>query len=279
MVDSYNKDHEKNEAKKFGDYLTEFGVKLYDENDKIWNEIIDRTNQIKNIIRIPEYSNAPSSMPFIQGDVKGVNLNLPDIIYNGKDYVLGIECFGFDSSKKTKKGSVMCKNHKAALDELNRNISEIERTEVSVDVQTEFSFKNYIDSLLLNFNSHVKNISKYKKALSDNFLNKKILFAFFIEDTTILGNYIQKGKETKELNPLFLKPFIDLVSQHLEIDYIITCYQDEIYVPSLYIQKIDEDNLKKLYENSYGNQYLYTSIPYKLFSKIKYKENGKNTKT
>ena len=50
--------------------------------------------------------------------------------------------------------------------------------------------------------------------------------------------------------------------KHLEIDYVISAFQDPVYVSNIYIQKIDEKNLIKLYENSYTDKDRFLAFKY-----------------
>ena len=261
-----SKSLKKNEAYKLRTLLARAGVTLYDYTDLVWNEILSKVERTDFLRRIPEYSKIPDEAPFMLGDIKGKETGLPDVIFRNENYVLGIECFEFDSSEKTKRGSQMRRDDIKAHIKLDEKLKEsnLEHSKIEVLVPTKFSYKNYIDSLFEGFNSHIKNLDKYKTALKTKFPGKDILFAFFIEDTTKMGNYVRNQFETKGANPLFVKEFVNLFSQYSGIDYIITSYFDELYVQTTYIQKIDSYNIAKLIENSYTSQDEFITFSYKI---------------
>ena len=81
--------------------------------DHLWSGIIADVVETDRLRNFPEYSHLQPEAPFIQGDNPNDPKQLPDVIYLGKDYVMGIECFDFDSSK-IKKGSLMRRENNAA---------------------------------------------------------------------------------------------------------------------------------------------------------------------
>ena len=198
---------ENKEAIKMKVFILHSMITLYDENDSIWREIIRRTKRLEVLRGFPEFENIPFEAPFLQGDITGNESGLPDVIYESKRYVLGIEHFEFDSSCQTRKGSKMKQDSFKAeteLDKLQRTIQS-RPSKIEINVPTEFSYKHYLKSLFSTFKSHIEKVDKYKRALKKKFPGKTVLIAFFIEDSTELGNYVITPKDTKGLNPLYLK--------------------------------------------------------------------------
>ena len=187
--------------------------------------------------------------PFIQGETMGKGL--PDIIYENESIVLGIEDFEFDSSGKTRKGSKMRMAELSAERELkNKRVFTGTYpivTETMVDVS--FSYEGYISSLLDAFDSHAKNIYNYRDAIKKNFPNKEIIFAFYIEDITAIGNYVVTKEGTKPMCPFFAKEFLDVLKKTDGIDYVISRVQNA-YTYTLHFTKIDCKSLNSLYKNA-----------------------------
>lgn len=126
----------------------------------------------------------------------------PDIIYQCDDFIMGIECFEFDASKKTRKGSTQkTKELKADIEikEEYHNSEVPEDSSLSIErpVDVEFSITSYYKSLNSSFLHHAKSIVDYRKKLNEIAPDKKVLLSFFIEDTTALGNYVVVKKKQK----------------------------------------------------------------------------------
>ena len=107
------------------------------DKDPLWREIIADVKETNRFRSYPEYDDLQPEAPFIQGDNPNDSKRLPDVIYLGKDYVIGIECFDFDSSK-IKKGSLMRKENAVAeekLETLARSTQPPFKLAVPVEVQ------------------------------------------------------------------------------------------------------------------------------------------------
>lgn len=240
--------HQRDEAEKFIFAIATLQPFLYtDEDDYVWEKItMDARKSLEKSMEFPQQHQ--HSCPFVKSE-------RPDILYECDDFVMGIECFEFDSSLTSRKGS------KQKLKEIqadkhiletykSKNQERTEAVKVSELVDVVFSIENYIKSLLNVFHKHAKNIDVYRGNIREKYPEKKIYLSFYIEDTTALGNYIisSRGKET--MLPLCVKEFIDVLSETCGIDYIITNTQGT-YVHSIHIQKINERFLETLYGECY----------------------------
>ncbi len=218
--------------------------------DHLWSGIIADVVETDRLRNFPEYSHLQPEAPFIQGDNPNDPKRLPDVIYLGKDYVMGIECFDFDSSK-IKKGSLMRRENNAAEKKLEALARSTRRPfKLAVPVEVQLSYSNYVASLLYVFRKHAKNIETYRNALAKVYPGKDIYLAFFIEDVTQIGNYIKSGEQTVAMNPVFVKEFVSELLTSKGLDYVITCYQ-ELYVPHIYLQKVDSKALTDRLKNCY----------------------------
>ena len=253
-------------------------------DNRFWDEIIrevKRIHQLRNysdlaadLANNPEFSellNISIESPFIQGDLKGTNSGLPDIIFEGSDFVMGIEYFEFDSSRTNRKGSTMRQKDsyaKTTLDNLAKTARETIQDsttlpiEINVPVSVELSLQSYLNSLMSAFRHHARRIEVYRRALTEKYPTKKVLLSFFIEDVTEVGNYIISEQKLIPMNPLRVKSFISELRQTVGIDYIATCFQ-EFYVHHLDVQQICDSNLKLLLEQCYPDDVVFWQYQYK----------------
>lgn len=252
-------------------------------DDKPWNEIIQEVNRIERLRDYSDFAadfpddpdlsellNISIESPFIQGDSKGANTGLPDIIFEGSDFVMGIEHFEFDSSRTNRKGSTMRQRDlytKAELDNLAQTSTESVKggtavpIEINVLTPVELSFQSYLNSLMSSFRHHARRIEVYRRALTEKYPTKKVLLSFFIEDVTKVGNYIISEQKLIPLNPLRVKSFISELRQTVGIDYIAACFQ-EFYVHHLDVQQICDSNLKFLLEQCYPDDVVFWQYQY-----------------
>ena len=83
--------------------------------DKIWQRLLEDVCDYETRKNNPMYSECvPKNYSLEQSD-------RPDIIYQTEDYVMGIECFEFDASRKTRKGSMQKQKMHEANCEANKD--------------------------------------------------------------------------------------------------------------------------------------------------------------
>ena len=142
MLDFLNKAFpEKKESYRLANLLNNAILRNFD-NDLIWREIIANATETNRLRNYPEYCDLQPEAPFAQGDRPKCSKRLPDVIYLGEDFVMGIECFDFDSSKKTKDGSTMRKQNKKAGNRLYELLHETKPpAKVSVEVDAKLSWR------------------------------------------------------------------------------------------------------------------------------------------
>lgn len=236
----------------------------------IFGEIKNKVEEIHQCRHFPFQNNydIPHEAPFKQGDGR-IN-GLPDIIYESENYVLGIEHFEFDASGSTRTGSKMRKAEIYAdrLLEEERKKTNKRPLHLEADVHINFSYNGYVQSLLKVFTSHATKIKKYRKELEHHYGEKKIYFAFFIEDITSVGNYVLTRDTIKAMYPVYVKEFLDELAKVSGVDFIISEVND-CYIHKLLVQEINMDTMKSLYKNSY-DKYAdkYATYTYKKTSHI-----------
>lgn len=229
------------------------------DDDFVWDQI---TKDAREYVVQHDYfpPQRPNQCHFMQSE-------RPDVIYECDDFVMGIECFEFDASLKTRKGSTQ----KQKEIQTDRRILEIhkskdheisENDEICKPVDVNFSLEYYKDALLDGFRSHANSIGVYRENIAHKFPNKKAYLSFYIEDTTALGNYIISSRGNEAIVPLCVKEFIDELSKIEGLDYVITNTQN-FYIHSLHIQAINDYFLKSLYKQSYD-------LTYSFYWKYKY---------
>lgn len=217
------------------------------DDDFIWEQIAKDAKEyiVQHDYYLPQH---PKHGCFVQSE-------RPDIVYECDDFVMGIECFEFDASLKTRKGSMQ----KQKAIQTDKHILEIHRSKehesfevdkISEVIDVNFSFDYYKKSLLESFRSHANSISIYRDNITHKFPNKKAFLSFYIEDVTALGNYIIISRGREAMIPLCVKEFIDELSKVDGLDYVITNTQDT-YIHSLHIQAINDYFLDSLCKESY----------------------------
>lgn len=238
----------RNEVKKFTFELATLRTFLYaDEDDFVWERVTkDAKKSLEQSYEFPR--RYQQQCPFMKSE-------RPDILYECDDFAMGIECFEFDASLKTRKGSKQklkeIQADKHILDIYRSKSQErIANNDISEMVDVNFSIENYVKSLLNTFRTHAKNINVYRDNIMSKYPGKKIYLSFYIVDTTALGNYIISSHGRAAMLPLCVKEFIDELSKTNGLDYVITNTQDT-YVHSLHIQKISDHFLNSLYKESY----------------------------
>ena len=245
--------HKKEEAKDLVFALRHSSVYYYgDVAENIFSQIRSEIEDCewRRSHFLDKIPHIPYETPFQQGD--SVAEGLPDIIYETNDFVLGIEHFEFDAAGKTRKGSKMKLAEILANRELEKKRKGIRKypifTEAAVGV--EFSYEGYLQSLLYAFQTHAEKIENYKAEIKKHYPNKKVYFAFFIEDVTAIGNYIETSHGREPIYPMLVKEFLDVVIATGSVDFIISRIQD-FYTYNLCVYELREDIIESLRENVY----------------------------
>lgn len=237
-------------------------IQLENGFDVVWRKIIDDVRDYDARTSNPWYSE--DALP------QGYSLEQserPDIVYENEDFIMGIECFEFDASKKTRKGS----KQKQKEQEVDREIrEEYWQSSIPKDsflsierlVDVELSAKNYYESLFLNYKIHADSIDEYKRNLSQMAPGKKSFLTFFIKDVTAIGNYVEEDGKAEALNPLKLPLVLGLLASSPGLDYVIFRTTDS-YVPILRIQAVSIPLMKNLRKKCYGTDAKFVAYQYK----------------
>ncbi len=233
-----------------------------DGQEEVWQRIIDDVRDYETRMSNPWYpEDAPPQGYSIEQSER------PDIVYQNESFVMGIECFEYDASKKIKKGSKQKRAEQEADREIEKEYRQSETPPngfLSIEklVDVEFSITSYCESLLSNFTAHKKHIGEYRRNLMEKYPGKRGFLTFFIEDTTAIGNYVITNGKTEALDPLKLPPFLGVLASTQGLDYVIVKTTDS-YVPSLRIQRIAPPLLEELSKNCYRPNDSFVQYQYK----------------
>lgn len=238
-----------------------------------------------HLYSLPEQNNADDVWLQIINDIQKYNTELahciseekpicpliqserPDVIYVSADYVMGIECFSFDASKKTRKGSKQLQKEQAAEREILAEYRQSEKPDngfLSIErtVNVEFSVQEYYNSLSIAFKQHAKQIPEYRKNLKRAYPCKQIYLSFFIEDITAIGNYVITKGQRESLSPLRIPQFLFELIQVKDLDYVVIKTTDT-YVPKYRFQALTKEDIIKLCKDCYGPDTKYIQYQYK----------------
>ena len=253
----------RNELGKFVFDLGHLSIcKIGDGIDNIWEKVI---SDVQEYGEREHYRWCSESIPVQSFSIE--QSERPDVIYQCDDFIMGIECFQFDASKKTRKGSKQKqKEHKVdrAIFEVYQHSAVPEDGILSVErhVDVEFSIASYYESLVSTFTAHANSIADYRQNLKEKAPGKRVLLSFYLEDTTALGNYVVVNGKTEVLDPLKIPFFLGELASTQGLDYVIIKTTDN-YVPSLRIQKISIPLLTGLLRNCYSPNDKYVQYQYK----------------
>lgn len=239
---------------------------LNSHHDNIWDQIITNINNYNELMhQVPFLDNTPEC-PLIQSE-------RPDVIYSTKntDFVMGIECFKFDSSPKTSKGSTQIRKElkikkQIATDLKNGYLTDGDGktfSSVRKKVDVEFSVHDYYMSLIYSFLSHAKNIQDYRNNLRSLHPQKKIYLSFFIEDITALGNLVEDNGKIESMTPLKLPLFVKYLAATSGLDYVLIKTKN-MYVPNIDIQSCDNENIKTMLAGCYSTKTKFVTYQYSI---------------
>gem|GEM_PF-4617307 len=249
--------------------------------DFLWENMIEQIKYYDSFKGIPDepFASLPKYYPLIQSDVKGEETGLPDIIYEGEKYVVGIEHFEFDASKRNKKGSQLRKEEAIAESKINKIIRSHATNErhykINVDMNVSFTLQNYITSLLGVFRQHSENVKKYRNSMSEYYPQKEILLAFYIENVTRTGNYIKRNDVVIPLHPNRILGFLAELLKNPGIDYIISRV-DNAFVPELYFLKNTSDSIMNEIKNACSVNDYFIALPYNIEASVWENKKDKN---
>ena len=162
--------------------------------------------------------------------------------------MIAIEVFQFDAGTSLKCGSFFEKRK----DEIYKKSRGQVYYKEEYNINT--SLNQYREALISIFNKHFLKIKKYKENLSKNFnINKSnIQMCFVIIDRTPCGCiYLKKQGERKIpyfYMPIFDKEFVAFLNQCQEVDFLLTCHNEE-YLKSMRFISLSQKHLEYIKEN------------------------------
>lgn len=176
----------------------------------------------------------------------------PDAYAVIDDEVLIIEHFEFDSSNNRAKGS----QQKRLEAEDNRKFTGIAAIEAGTlyhsSINADYTMENYRNNISKIFKEHYGKIEEYKDNLKRAGVierNSIVRTAFFIEDTTMLGNIYETRSWESPIAPVVL-PMCDFFLDLFEASPDLYCVFCGSWIPNDYcLWFIDRSMLAKYREN------------------------------
>lgn len=146
----------------------------------------------------------------------------PDAIAEKGQILLLLEHFQFDNSGLNKKGSLQ-NQITAKTDRELTKLLEKNKKFAAIHETVKKSGVNYVENFQKQFNSHVKNIDKYKLEIQGDTKRKyaKWITGFVIEDSSPFGSAYWNNNEVKYVNLLYSKEFLDLFEKATQLDFVI----------------------------------------------------------
>ena len=231
------------------------------DEDCIWNQIVADAIEQHISINNP-FIRKNAVLPFTDSE-------RPDIIYECDDFIMGIECFEFDASKKVRDGSSQKRKEVDAKDKILSEYYE-ERTKtdgiisIKQHVDSNFSLENYKNSLMSVFAKHAGKIQQYREKLSKN-STKKVYLSFYIKDSTALGSYVYFNQRITPFQPFYLKEFREALKETKGLDYVIANVNNN-YIHTLYIQHMDDSLISQYSKYDSINQSDFVPYEYNITS-------------
>ena len=158
---------------------------------------------------------------------KFMQFERPDIVIESSGFVYFFECFEFDSSNNSKKGTEMRKEEAKVQREFDQHVQQTLKKEPDKTVfhkttyQSDRSVDCYIDNFIRNFSTHYDKIEEYKSNCKVNILEKDYEFGFIIENTSILPDIVLKENgDTSLLLPIHLTKILNFLKTKSEVKNI-----------------------------------------------------------
>lgn len=154
-----------------------------------------------------------------------VDFEHPDFYAKRKNEVYIFEHFMVDSSQVENSGSLERIETSRIKKRVDKYFTEDKKGHISDKIENKANFENFKKNLHCNYNKHLMKIHEYKTTLEkegviDN--NSTVTASFFIENTSIMGNYIYEKEKLIPFIPFTADFFIEMLDEHNEKpDYII----------------------------------------------------------
>lgn len=147
----------------------------------------------------------------------------PDGFIVMQDYILILEHFEIDATKRNRKGS----QTRIQENIIENKINQTTNTLVSMQMQVNISTNNLIDNFRQIYVNHFNKIENYKKNLISKGIgnqNTKFKICFFIEDVTPMGTFYLNNNQRTKLRITDIKECVEILQSNT-IDYIF-CFNE-----------------------------------------------------
>ena len=250
--------HEHIEAESFEHDILSFPVTVTCNKNgaQIWESVFTKSKKVELLQKYPDFPDdlCPKSL-FLQYD-------RPDIIIPGDDFVIGVEHFSFDASKRTRHGSKMKSEHERICKQLRNQLNiDLSLKHVEEIIPVDLSFQFYLKSWFEAYINHLSKVNIYKNRLKELYPHKTVYLAFLMEDITAVGNYVKWKDNIQALSPLFVERIINIIHSAPLIDFAIAKYK-EAYCPCIEILSTDGETLQKRLSECYDKDAHYIAYSY-----------------
>ena len=167
--------------------------------------------------------------------------------------IVAIEMFQFDcGTSSSRKGSKFQKR----ISEILKTAQNKKHYEELYNVQT--TLKDYRNALIHIFQKHYANIASYKNRVSNNWNidESKVKMCFFIIDATPCGSIYNKQEVEQKVPhyymPIFDSAFVNELQNSLDIDYLITCHNEDFFKSIRFIC-LSKEHLEYIKQNIVKN--------------------------
>ena len=153
--------------------------------------------------------------------------NSPDGVIYGNNTVFIIEHFEFDCYENGRRGSKGKRELEGRIaKESKRIFAEKANAYNHGTICSATSYRNYVENVKRNFESHYANIKTYKENLRKEGIisdSSNVEVLFFIEDTTPLGTMVQTQSYALPVCLGQCQEFLALLSTRKDVNYVIAC--------------------------------------------------------
>jgi hypothetical protein len=154
-----------------------------------------------------------------------VSFDHPDFYAKKNNTVYIFEHFMIDSSEVKIKGSLERKETSRIKKRVEEYFTEDKKGHISDRIDNKANFENFKKNLYSNYNKHLVKIPKYKVSLKNKeIIDEKsdVITSFFIENTSIMGNYLYVEEKLKPFIPFTADFYIKMLEGNRERpDFII----------------------------------------------------------
>ena len=157
-------------------------------------------------------------------------LDAPDILLCKNDEVIIVEHFRFDSYHRRRKGGSPSVREMERIRQESKRFHDAHKGAMFHDsIDAPSSYADYLNNVRSAFTKHRSQIPAYR----DNLIRKGLIkdtdrpkVLLLIEDINPLGNLAVERSKGRRVHTIVLahcRPFLDLLKDSVEVDYVLAC--------------------------------------------------------